>query len=313
MMKKAKEAIVSANSRTKGILAVALVYVIVMLATVSAGAVNQIEDFIPTVNIHLIDGLEDEKSYLVKQDTVTNVLDELSIELDDNDELNKDKDDIVQPDDLIKITRVETKTYTQEETIAYDTVIEGNKSSSWTKTVVQEGKDGKANVTYLVTYANGKETSTQKIKEDVIEEATDEIIRYGGISEGTTFTGKLTTYGGDCSGCGGTSASGVKLSASTGVNNSNSPYLTYNGTKYYCLAADRSIPFGTIIKITNHNLNTNSTIYGIVVDRGGAITGSHIDIFNGSETGKTYFSGGTSNNTSYEVISVGSGNANFWR
>lgn len=47
--------------------------------------------------------------------------------------------------------------------------------------------------------------------------------------------------------------------------------LSYNGGSYYCLAADPSIPFGTIIKITNHNLGIESTAYGIVVDRGGAI------------------------------------------
>lgn len=38
MLKKAKEIVVSANSRTKGILAVACVYVVVMLATVTSGA-----------------------------------------------------------------------------------------------------------------------------------------------------------------------------------------------------------------------------------------------------------------------------------
>ena len=39
MLNKAKEAIVSADSRTKGILAMAVVYVVIMLATVSSGAV----------------------------------------------------------------------------------------------------------------------------------------------------------------------------------------------------------------------------------------------------------------------------------
>ena len=43
MLKRAKEIIGSANSRTKGILAVACVYVVVMLATISTGAVNQID------------------------------------------------------------------------------------------------------------------------------------------------------------------------------------------------------------------------------------------------------------------------------
>lgn len=311
MFTKAKEAIVSANSRTKSILAVACVYVVILLATVSTGAVNQIKDYIPTVDIKLQDGIQEEKEYLVKQDTVKNVLNELSVELNQGDKLNKEENYVVQQDDRIKITRMETKTYTKVETIQYSTETKG--SGGWTRTVVQEGKNGKVKKTYLVTYANGKEIGEKVIKEEIIEKPMNKIIRYGGISEGTTFTGRLTTYGGDCNGCSGRSSSGVRLSPTSGVNGSNSPYLTYRGKKYYCLAADRSIPFGTIIKISNHNLNTSGTIYGIVVDRGGAIKGNKIDIFNGTEgSGNRYFSGGTSHNTKFEIVSIGSG-ANFWR
>lgn len=311
MFKKAKEVVASANSRTKSILAVACVYFVVMIATVSTGAVNQIVDFIPTVDITLKDGIEEEHSYLVKQDTVGNVLNELSVELGKNDTVNKEEDYVVQENDYIKITRVETKTITQEESIPYKTVTKG--SGTWSKTVVQEGQNGKVKKTYLITYANGNETSRKVIKEEIIKEAVDKVIQYGGVTKGTTFVGKLTTYGADCSGCGGTAASGVKLSSTSGVNNSNSPYLTYNGQRYYCLAADRSIPFGTIIKITNHGLGTDSTIYGIVVDRGGAVKGNIVDIFNGSEKGKRYFSGSTSFQTQFEIVSLGSGRAYFWR
>lgn len=312
MLKKAKEIVVSADSRTKGILAVACVYFVIMLTTVTSGAVEQIVNFIPTVDIKLEDGVNEQKDYLVKQDTVKNVLTELNVELGKNDTLNKEEDYVVQQDDLIQITRVETKTLTQVETLEYSTVTKG--SGTWTRTVEQEGKDGKIKRTYLVTYANGNETGRKVIKEEIVEKPIDKVIRYGGVSEGTTFTGRLTTYGGDCRGCGGGSSSGVKLSPTSGVNNSDSPYLTYKGRKYYCLAADRSIPFGTVIKISNHNLNTDSTIYGIVVDRGGAITGNKVDIFKGSEgSGKSYFGGGTSNNTKFEVVSLGSGRAYFWR
>ena len=57
------------------------------------------------------------------------------------------------------------------------------------------------------------------------------------------------------------------LSPTTGVKGSHSATLSYKGGSYYCLAADPSIPFGTIIKITNHNLGIESTAYGIIVDR----------------------------------------------
>ena len=133
------------------------------------------------------------------------------------------------------------------------------------------------------------------LSSEVVTEKTDTIIAHGTIQPGAYFTGKLTTYGGDCA----------------GVKGSHSAKLSYKGGSYYCLAADPSIPFGTIIKITNHNLGIESTAYGIVVDRGGAIKKNHIDIFNGTEAGK-YFKGGTSNNTQFEIVSVGSGK-NFWK
>lgn len=312
MLKKAKEIVVSADSRTKGILAVACIYFAVTFATVTTGAVNQIIDFIPTIDIKLRDGVQEEKDYLVKKDTVTNVLTELNLELNKGDTLNKDKDYVVQQNDLLEITRVETKTVIKEEPLPYSTVTKG--SGGWSTTIEQDGKDGKVKRTYLISYANGEETSKKVIKEEILVEPIDKVIKKGGVSEGTTFTGRLTTYGGDCNGCGGGSSAGASLSPTTGVNGSNSPFLSYNGNKYYALAADRSIPFGTVIKISNHNLNLSNTIYGIVVDRGGAIKGNKIDIFKGSERGGTsYFGGGTSNNTKFEIVSMGSGRARFWR
>ena len=89
MLKKAKEVIVSADSRTKGILAVACFYLVVMFATVTTGAVNHIADFIPTVDITLQDGVAEEKEYLVKQDIVSNVLKEVNVELNKGDTVNK--------------------------------------------------------------------------------------------------------------------------------------------------------------------------------------------------------------------------------
>lgn len=312
MLNKIKNGLKKTNSRTKGILVVAVAYGMIMLATVSAGAVNTIVDFIPTVDIELKDGVQETKNYLVKQDTVEKVLEELNVSLNKEDKINKDIDEIVQDKDLIEITRLETKEVVEIESVPYTTKKVG--SGTWTKTVTQEGEDGEVEVTYLVCYSNGEEISRTVSKEKIIKEPVEEIITYGGIQEGTTFSGRLTTFGGDCTGCGGSSASGVKLSAKNGVNNTDTPFLTYKGKQYYCLAADRSIPFGTIIKITNHNLNLPSTIYGIVVDRGGAIVGNKIDIFKGSERGgRTYFSGSTSYNTRYEIISVGSGRASFWR
>ena len=309
MLLKIKDHVASASGRTKGIMIIGVIYLIVVFASVSVGAMNKISDYLPTVSISFQDGVDEKKTYLVQQDTVKNVLSQLEVTLDKSDKVNKDMDETVQDQDFIKITRVFTKTVVKEESVDYDTVMKS--TGLYGSKVTTKGKKGTIKNTYLITYANNKEISKKIIGSKVVEEAQDEIrTAANSVAEGGTFSGRLTTYGGDCSGCGGTASSGVKLSPTSGVNHSNSPYLTYKGDKYYCLAADRSIPFGTIVEITNSGIR-GGAIRGIVVDRGGAIKGTHFDIFKGSESGG-YFSGGSSN-AHYKIISVGSGNASFWR
>lgn len=103
---------------------------------------------------------------------------------------------------------------------------------------------------------------------------------------------KITTYGTDCYGCynsngfGGT-ASGVKLSFDS-VRQSDGSWkqgITYDG--YYVVAANGSIPFGSIIEVSNHGFSGNGLVegqpfYAMVLDRG-AMTLNHLDLFVGSE------------------------------
>ena len=105
--------------------------------------------------------------------------------------------------------------------------------------------------TYRVTYENGNEVGRELIGSQVVSHATDTIIETGAVQEGAFFTGRLTTYGGDCAGGNGTSSTGIKLSPISGVQGSNRPKLTYNGRSYYCLAADPSIPLFNNCEITN--------------------------------------------------------------
>ena len=171
MLNKIKNGLKNANSRTKALLAVLVVYGMVMVATVSASAVNTIVDFIPTVDIELKDGVQETKNYLVKQDTVENVLEELNVNLNEDDKINKELTDIVQDQDLIEITRLESKEVVKVEKIPYTTKKVG--SGTWSVTVSQEGKDGKVERTYLVNYSNGKEISRTVVKEKIIKEPVE--------------------------------------------------------------------------------------------------------------------------------------------
>ena len=309
-MKKIKEAIIKTDPRMKGILVVMIAYIGIVATTLNAGATNQIDNYVETIDVKVQDGNEAQKDYLIRQAAVSTVLEDLKISLNPQDTLNYDMNYVLNNGDLVQITRINEADIDEIDTIASNTV-NTNGLELFTTKVTQQGQNGQIKNTYRVTYENGKEVSKKLIDSTVVVPATDTIIETGTVQPGAYFTGRLTTYGGDCAGGNGTSSTGIKLSPITGVQGSNSPKLTYNGRSYYCLAADPSIPFGTIIEISNHNLSIESTAYGIVVDRGGAIKGNKIDIFNGTEAGK-YFTGGTSNNTQFRIVSVGSGK-NFWK
>ena len=302
-MKTIKQIISDADPRLKGVLMIMIVYVMVMATTVTSGATQEIKGYKETIEIQYQDGSQEAKDYLVRQDTVKNVLKELDVNLGTKDTVNKDMAYIVQSKDLLQVNRISEEEVEEIQYVDSQT-IETTGLHLFTTEVVQQGQRGQINNKVKVTYENGKIVKKELLSSEVVTEKTDTIIAHGTIQPGAYFTGKLTTYGGDCAGGNGTSSSGISLSPTSGVKGSHSG-------RYYCLAADPSIPFGTIIKITNHNLGIESTAYGIVVDRGGAIKKNHIDIFNGTEAGK-YFKGGTSNNTQFEIVSVGSGK-NFWK
>ena len=309
-MKTIKQIISDADPRLKGVLVIMVVYVMVMATTVTSGATQEIKGYKETIEIQYQDGGQETKDYLVRQDTVKNVLKELDVNLNAKDTVNKDMSYIVQSKDLLQVNRINEEEVEEMQYVSSQT-IETTGLHLFTTEVVQQGQQGQINNKVKVTYENGKIVKKELLSSEVVTEKTDTIIAHGTVQPGAYFTGKLTTYGGDCAGGNGTSSSGISLSPTTGVKGSNSAKLSYNGGSYYCLAADPSIPFGTIIKITNHNLGIESTAYGIVVDRGGAIKKNHIDIFNGTEAGK-YFRGGSSSNTQFEIVSVGSGK-NFWK
>ena len=78
-----------------------------------------------------------------------------------------------------------------------------------------------------------------------------------------SYYGPMTGYGPDCKGCIGITASGYNVR-----NN-----IYYNDKEYgkvRIVAADKSLPFGTIVRIKNLDFYKNDVI-AIVLDRGSAI------------------------------------------
>lgn len=111
-----------------------------------------------------------------------------------------------------------------------------------------------------------------------------------------TFYGNVSHYGPDCRGCCGKTATGYN------VNNGN---IYYNDQTYGLIriaAADKSLPFGSIIRIQNNNQN----IIAIVLDRGGGIGFNKkfaIDLLTKNERESTKL--GVLKNSKIEVLRYG--------
>ena len=125
----------------------------------------------------------------------------------------------------------------------------------------------------------------------------DEVREFGAISP-VLFVGQMTAYGPDCVGCTGK----VACPPRQDVRNGN---VNFNDSEYgsvRILAADSAIPCGSMIKINNLSY-TNDDVYGIVLDRGGAIKGNIIDFLVASEADSD--SVGRQKNVNFEIVRWG--------
>lgn len=294
LMKKVSEV----DSRIKMLLLVAFAYVGISFGFNHVEAMTTIENYTPAINISVKDGDREAVGHLVKQATAGDILNELGITLGEEDFLNVDFNTLLEDHQTIEINRITYKEELEQEEISFNVIKNGDVVDGASVEVITPGENGLLENTFRVCYQNNQEVSRELINQTVLKEAVDQVEEY---TAPNTFTGRLTTYGGDCSGCTGRTATGVTLNEN-GANNSGTAQVYYNGGWYYVLAADSSIPFGTIIEISNHNLNLPSVIYGVVLDRGGAIRGGNIDIFYGSESGTKFFTGGTSYNTQFRIV-----------
>lgn len=133
------------------------------------------------------------------------------------------------------------------------------------------------NVNTVKSIKYSKISSNRENNQFKVVDSTTAIKEYGSKYK-LEFTGTLTGYGSDCVGCSGI----VACSPNPNVKNNNIYYNDKEYGKIRILAADRSIPCGSIIKISNFSF-IEDDFYGIVLDRGGAIVGLTMDLLYPSE------------------------------
>lgn len=214
--------------------------------------------------------------YAIYKGTVADLLSLAQITLGENDYTNPSLETELKENMSVDLFRVELKTVTENESIAYDTITQADDSEDrGTQTVVTEGVNGEDKVSYEIKYVNGEETEKTEISRVTVKEAVDKVVKVGtnepdvepngvttqnGYTIGQTISGRYTHYCA-CGICGsgtGVTASGLRV---------------YNGMEDPHYIACNWLPMGSVVNVDG----TNYT----VVDRGGSGLSSsgRIDIF----------------------------------
>lgn len=182
-----------------------------------------------------------------------------------------------------------------EEEIPYETITKdsSNSSANGVTSVIQNGRNGLKRATYKVKYQNDIEIERTLVKEEIIRNPVNKIVRISnatsrnseGIARETSTKVSGTTLASRVEGITPivTTLNTSAYTASTCDKSPDSPTygITANGaraTAWYTVAAGKGYPFGTIIYIPYFKEKPNGGWF-IVQDRGGAITNGKLDVY----------------------------------
>lgn len=223
------------------------------------------------------------EKYAIHQGTVADLLSLAQIELDKDDYTNPSLDTELKANMVVTVYRVEYKTVTEKEAVAFKTTIQKDASiDEGTQKLISDGVKGEDEVTYEVKYVNGKEKSKKETERKRISEPVNKVVKEGtkkvvttasakvksngvtsknGYTVGQKITGRYTHYCA-CATCNGNSR-GITSSGKKISNGMTNPYYV----------ACNWLPLGSVINVDGKNYT--------VVDRGGSglSTVGRIDIF----------------------------------
>lgn len=282
-----------------------IICVSIILVLISGIGVMAVSNNLKDVTIVLQNGYE--MTAFTSKSTVSDILNENNIILDENQKTIPDLTEEVSAGGVIKITDksynevqiakvseegVETsleqllqnyapiteKIVTERVSIPFETITKNvaGTSTDTTSKVLQEGKEGIKEVTYKIKYQNDVELERTTLSEIVIEEPVNKIVQVNKKVTSRSSTTPRTTTSSTASASTSTGSQIYKITAycpcSRCCGKSNG--ITAAGTRATAgrtVAASSRFAFGT-------KLNINGHIY-TVEDRGGAISGNKIDIF----------------------------------
>lgn len=291
------------NEEKASISIMKIICVSIILVLISGIGVMAVSTNLKDVKIVLQNGYE--MTVLTSKSTISEILDENNIMLDENQKTIPDSSEEISAGTVIKIVDksynevqiakvseegVETtldellngyapiteKIVTEQVEIPYETITKNTAGTSTdtTNKVIQQGKNGLKEVTYKIKYQNEVEIEKIQLSEKIIKEPVNKIVQVNKVTTSRSGTSSRATPSITVA----SNASGqiYKITAycpcakCCGKTNGITAIGTH-ATAGRTVAASSKFAFGTKLNINGHTYT--------VEDRGGAITGNKIDIF----------------------------------
>ncbi len=279
-----------------------IICISIILILISGIGVMAVNTNLKDIKIVLQNGYE--LTALTSKSTVSEVLEENNIVLDENQKTIPEANEEVTAGAVIKIVDksynevqiakvseegvqttledllnnyapITEKVVTEQVEIPYETVTKNSAgtSTNTTNKVLQQGKNGLKEVTYKIKYQNDVEIEKTQLSEKVITEPVNKIVQVNKVTSrsGTTTRAAVATAATTTSG---TQVYKITAYCSCAKCCGKATGRTAMGTKATAgrtVAASGKFAFGT-------KLNINGRVY-TVEDRGGAINGNKIDIY----------------------------------
>ena len=279
-----------------------IICISIILILISGIGVMAVNTNLKDIKIVLQNGYE--LTALTSKSTVSEILEENNIVLDENQKTIPEANEEVTAGAVIKIVDksynevqiakvseegvqttledllnnyapITEKVVTEQVEIPYETVTKNSAgtSTNTTNKVLQQGKNGLKEVTYKIKYQNDVEIEKTQLSEKVITEPVNKIVQVNKVTSrsGTTTRASVATAATTTSG---TQVYKITAYCSCAKCCGKATGRTAMGTKATAgrtVAASGKFAFGT-------KLNINGHVY-TVEDRGGAINGNKIDIY----------------------------------
>ena len=175
--------------------------------------------------------------------TVQELLDELKITVGKKDRVTPElTEEITDETTKVKVQRVKVKKETETEAISYEekTVYSDNLKKGTTQ-VTTEGEEGSKEITYEVTYVDGKEESRKAVDEKIVKEPVTKVTAIGTKE---TVVNKPSSSGSSSSGSSGSSSGGSSSSGKTVVSKEKVYDCDGSGGGYYVITySDGSVEY----------------------------------------------------------------------